>query len=148
MNQRATVSLASLPVLVEPSKTPAPSEGVAKPKIMRRPAQFSKPAIRHDPAASADTRIEANAATSASTAPHTPALRPWQDDARFAFALLAIVIIVNLALSVWLAPKTTVSPAASPAPIALVTPIAEPALSKPESLIYHLNEAGASVSEQ
>ena len=147
MNQRASTALTSVPTLVEPSTAPTPNDGVAKPKVMRRPAQFSKPAARLEPALTSDTRIEAEVPSAPTGAPHAPSLRPWQDDARFAVALLTIIMLFNLALSVWLAPKPSVSIAASSATIAAKNPVPEPAISAPESLIYHLNAAGASVTE-
>jgi hypothetical protein len=80
----------------------------ARPKVMRRPAQFSSsrsPAISPNaPVTRAinpqDTRIES--APSPQLSPPAPAAKLWQDDARFGIAMLTIVVLVNLALILWL----------------------------------------------
>jgi hypothetical protein len=74
-------------------------ESLAKPKVMRRPAQFSgslSPAIT-------DIDITPPPAPSRSVAaiatgqPAQESL-PWQHDGRFALALLAVVLFVNVAV--------------------------------------------------
>ncbi len=68
---------------------------------MRRPAQFSGsgttpflPMI----AAATVTTIPLDAPVSEKT----PASRPWQEDGKFAVALLGVVILINLAVILWL----------------------------------------------
>jgi hypothetical protein len=74
--------------------------------------------------------------------------RPWQDDPRFAIALLAIVIGVNVALSLWLSPSSP-APSIADATRESAKPAgASPAPTPEEALLFHLGEAAARVSEQ
>lgn len=72
------------------------SDNTVRPKVMRRPAQFSP--------TSASPTITSQALVLAMDPPaEKPARSPaWQDDMRFAIALLAIIIFVNLAVMFWL----------------------------------------------
>lgn len=72
----------------------------ARPKLLRRPAQFSAPTdapgsteIVLHPTLSLPTPIESTPA---------PPARSWQDDGRFGFLMLAIVLVTNLVLMAWL----------------------------------------------
>ena len=86
------------------------SEQVARPKVMRRPANFSSsgtamPTI-HLPTATKADSIEENENLALSV-PALPTVIPvyarqWQDDLRFGIAMLTILILVNLALIAWL----------------------------------------------
>lgn len=114
---------------------------------MRRPAQFSSPsASPTNNNTTPDLRLDA-----AQAAPQplgAPLPRPWQDDPRFAIALLAIVIIVNVALSLWLSPSTP-APSIADTTLESAKPVdAASAPSPEEALLFHLGEAGARVSEQ
>ncbi len=78
------------------SSEPA-AEPPVRPKLSRRPAQFSAPAatLKILPA------LPLDAATNDRNAP-PPAHKAWQDDGRFALALLTIVIAMNVAVTFWL----------------------------------------------
>jgi hypothetical protein len=96
----------------------------ARPKVMRRPAQFSSSrsptTSPNAPVTGAinlqDTRIDSTPLPQLS--PPAPATKLWQDDARFGIAMLTIVVLVNLALILWLPHMRTTL-----APIAPITPI-------------------------
>lgn len=141
MNQRATLQTSNAPT----ASTVAPSaDGAVRPKVMRRPAQFSTPAsnLRVPPTLPLEQRLDAALREPAAPAVQaTPSARAWQDDGRFAVALLAIVIVVNVAVSIWLSAMSppAVAPAASPE-IA-----AAPAT---DTLIHELSAAGAAATEQ
>lgn len=68
----------------------------ARPKIMRRPAQFSSPSpviIVQAPMLNPPTETNSVMAT-----------QSWQDDGRFAIALVVVVVAINLLASMWLVP--------------------------------------------
>lgn len=152
VHPRPTLAVPALPTATaddaSPREVAAPQ---VKPKILRRPAQFSSPAAPSHDRATPDLRLD----TAAPAAPLTtsPLPRPWQDDPRFAIALLTIIIVVNLALSLWLSPG---SPSPSIADTTRISAAEEPAStastpatpSPEEALLFHLGEAGARVSEQ
>jgi hypothetical protein len=79
----------------EPSSPSIATEGSARPKIMRRPAQFSGSL----PAAIPALPAIAAAPTKPETAPTRPA---WQDDGRFGVALVLSILVVNIALMILL----------------------------------------------
>lgn len=90
----------------------------------------------------ADTHLD----TIAADIPHMaaasgtePAARHWQDDGRFAVALLVIVIAVNLLVTAWLGSMQPDAPAPAPGSAAVASP---------PSLIDQLREAGANATEQ
>lgn len=70
---------------------------VVRPKILRRPAQFSG----EIPAGKVLTALRLAAPMPIVAA--TPASKPWQDDGRFAVALLTIIILMNVLVTLWLA---------------------------------------------
>jgi hypothetical protein len=83
----------------DPRITSAEAEAThtSKPKILRRPPQFSEPSTeagRLTPHAPAP-----DAAIDAATMP----LSRWQEDARFAVVLLVVISVLNLILYGWLA---------------------------------------------
>jgi hypothetical protein len=74
-------------------------ESLAKPKVMRRPAQFSgsvSPAVTDIDITPAPAPSRSFAALTNSQ-PAQDSL-PWQHDGRFALALLAVVLFVNVAV--------------------------------------------------
>ncbi len=81
--------------LKAPSVAAPPADGVARPKVMRRPAHFSDaaPATNVQPFSAPELIAREKPA---------PVSKSWQDDGRFAVALLAIVILTNLAVMAWL----------------------------------------------
>lgn len=92
----------------QPRMTPDEDATAARPKVMRRPAQFSKAA----PPAMADTPHLPIPVAPEPPAPRAMRSHPWQEDGRFGLALVAILLAVNLALMLWLphlvpAPATT-----------------------------------------
>lgn len=118
---------------------------------MRRPAQFSSPTSSStNNITTPDLRLDT--AQVAPQALGSPMPRPWQDDPRFAIALLTIVILVNVALSLWLSPATPASSIAdtthTAATKSTLTPDTAALPSPEEALLFHLGEAGATVSEQ
>ena len=77
-------------------------EASAKPKVLRRPAQFSrKAALPVEPAAPhlADIPVPAMAPRSHAATPATP---HWQEDGRFGMTMVAVVLVVNVLLSLLL----------------------------------------------
>lgn len=88
----------SEPAFLQPART-AP-ESQAKPKVMRRPSQFSSatPAKIQAPTPVVEPMLFAplTPAQPAVTTIHEPS--PWQNDGRFALALLVIVLVVNVTL--------------------------------------------------
>lgn len=80
----------------------AAGETIARPKLSRRPASFSRPAPDTAPlATSALMPLEPLplAAASAPVRPASPAApTAWQEDARFGIAMLLLVALVNIAL--------------------------------------------------
>ncbi len=85
----------------------------ARPKVMRRPAQFTDmrpaPSVAPSIVMPAPSAIDENEDLSQHTtaAPATAATaastnKPWQDDVRFGIAMLTIVVLVNIALMLWL----------------------------------------------
>ncbi len=103
------------------TSTPAETAAPVRPKVMRRPAQFTDtrpktvaPSIVLPP--SAETEENENLAISVPiTANTAPATKTWQDDVRFGIVMLTIVVLVNLALMAWLPQMRPVAvPAAEP----------------------------------
>lgn len=113
------------------TSAPSASDTTARPKIMRRPAQFSSPTpilIVQEPAL--NTPVDQ---------PHeslTITVKAWQDDGRFALALVLLLMAFNLLVSVWLAPV-----ASHVQPVATTTPSVAPA-------VTILNELNPSESSQ
>ena len=117
----------------EPPSPPTPEPVTIRPKVMRRPAQFSAP-------------IPVSTGPSAPVAP--PKLRPgfrtlsapilevsvpapisqfapvWQEDTRFGLLMLVVVIAINAGLAWWL-PQLHISPTSAVA--SSVTPLPTPA---------------------
>lgn len=78
--------------------------------------------------------------------PVTPfTTRHWQDDGRFAVALLAIVIIVNVVVSVWLA---RMAPTQAPEADSQASIYDAQAPSTADVLLHELSEAGKAALEQ
>ncbi|MFM9889685.1 MAG: hypothetical protein ACKVOE_03435 [Rickettsiales bacterium] len=90
--------------------TPDDDQAAVRPKVMRRPAQFSQPT----PPVVAETQLAALPVVSEPSLARLPRTYPWQDDGRFGLALVAILVVVNLALLLWL-------PHLLPQPIATAT---------------------------
>ena len=93
-----------LPTLDSP-----PQENAApiRPKVMRRPAQFSDarpktlaPSIVMPAPSALDENEDLALATPASQSNLTQ--KAWQDDVHFGIAMLTIVVLVNLGLMAWL----------------------------------------------
>lgn len=151
VHPRPTLAVSTPPSAADETPPQDAAAPQVKPKILRRPAQFSSPAAPSHDSATPDLRL--NAPPLASQHATTSLPRPWQDDPRFAIALLAIIIIVNVALSLWLSPR---SPSSSIADTTRISAAEEPAEtsdttitpSPEETLLFHLGEAGARVSEQ
>lgn len=79
------------------------SSASVHPKILKRPPQFSS-RLRQESAAPDNMRI-----TQDEPPEPPPTIMPlaWQNDGRFAVTLLAIIIVMNIALSYWLAQIST-----------------------------------------
>lgn len=143
MNQRAKLRIESP---AAPANAPlTETENVARPKVLRRPAQFSQPATPAHPKLQPpiDIRLDAPARDTP-TAAAPIAQRNWQDDGRFAVALLAIIIMVNVIVGVWL---TRMAPAEAPVTPATTSTANDPAASEGVSLIDALSEAGKTALE-
>ena len=107
MSERATAHT----ITMQPATAREPGTDMAvRPKVLRRPSHFG---VQSTIAAPMPTFVPVltHPATEANA---EPVSRAWQDDGRFAAALLAIIIVVNLILSTWLS-------AISPTPPAPVT---------------------------
>ena len=63
----------------------------------------------------------------------TTTAKAWQDDGRFAIALVLLLIALNLLVSVWLAPVLTIQPVAAPIPQAAPAVTILNELNPPES---------------
>ncbi|MFZ4541872.1 MAG: hypothetical protein ACOYNL_08730 [Rickettsiales bacterium] len=87
----------STPVRPTSVSIPGIGESMARPKVLRRPAQFSKTYIP----SRLPTPIAPNLAAP-DPAPVAPIQRLWQDDGRFAITLFIIVVLVNVAVTSWL----------------------------------------------
>lgn len=151
VHSRPTLAVSSPPAATDESAPRVALVPQVKPKILRRPAQFSSPATPLSPSHTPDLRIDTSQAMPQQAAIALP--RPWQDDPRFAIALLAIIITVNVALILWLAPTTPASGIANQAALSAASASPRPqnslaTTSPEEALLFHLGEAGASVSEQ
>jgi hypothetical protein len=151
MHSRPTLAVSTPPAAADEAPSRVIAAPPVKPKVLRRPAQFSAP-TSHAP-----TPETTNLRTDALTKPEQPAsqalTRPWQDDGRFAISLLAIVIVVNIALSLWLSPNTHAAHRAETSGSSVALPSAHSpnpsqAASPEEALLFHLGEAGARVTEQ
>ena len=105
---------------------PQTGDAGVRPKVMRRPAQFANKAITTQPLPTLLT--QADGADNTKAIPHA---RAWQDDGRFAITLLAIVIIINIAVSAWLS-------ALDPAPISPTTSIPLISSAPSELKIVHI----------
>lgn len=87
---------------------------LARPKVLRRPTQFSgSTPVTEDLRAesTSDVVIAAFPLTERTQTKKPQATRPfahraWQDDGRFAITLLAVVVIVNTVLAMWLGTPT------------------------------------------
>lgn len=146
VHSRPTLAVATPPAAADESAPRVALAPQVKPKILRRPAQFSSPASAPLASNTPDLRIDTSQAMPQQTTANTP--RPWQDDPRFAIALLTIVIAVNVALSFWLAPSTPAPTNADTTVTSSKPAEASPVPSPDEALLFHLGEAGATVSEQ
>ena len=113
MSERATAYN-----LAPQATTPTPGNELAvRPKVLRRPAHFNAKASIVEPA-SAPILVPFQPVPPAAEKT-APAFRAWQDDGKFAITLLTLVILVNIAVSAWLAaisPEKAVT--AQSAPIA------------------------------
>lgn len=113
------------------------ADAQARPKIMRRPAQFSNTGAQIIPHS-----LPLNMPNiTTDMAPSTPIPQPpraWQDDGRFAITLLALVIGINLLVSAWL---STITPEKSVALLEANTP------KKPTGVVI-LNELNPPESNQ
>lgn len=78
--------------------TESKSELMVRPKVMRRPAQFSV-VEKLPPIPPAPLMLVPHNAPAIIAAPQA---RPWQDDGRFALVLLGLIIFMNLAVIAWL----------------------------------------------
>ena len=137
MSERATA------YRIAPQATaPAPGAELAvRPKVLRRPAHFNaKAAPLAGPGESAAPVLVSLPFQPVLPQPEkpVPAFRAWQDDGKFAITLLALVILVNLAVSAWLA---AISPDKAIAPTAPVASVAAPA-------VHVLDTSARDISEQ
>jgi hypothetical protein len=123
-----------------PAREPLP-----RPKVMRRPAQFSTPAptpVTAAPAASQapviapheDMRITPPEPVLALPVVATAA-RSWQDDARFGLVLAATLLFVNAALMLWL-PHLKQTHIPAPTAVVAVTPAAPAARAEAGVTVY------------
>lgn len=100
------------------------TEQPVRPKVMRRPSHFSQkgPALTNEPAFLTEKHDDAldlsQPPASVPMLALTPAAKAWQDDARFGAVMLAVVVIVNVALMLWL---PHIRPIPNKLPDALVT---------------------------
>jgi hypothetical protein len=98
----------------------AGTELAVRPKVLRRPAHFNAKA---NPIASPAPVLVPMQSVPQAMEKSAPAFRAWQDDGKFAITLLALVILVNVIVSTWLAAITPEKPVAASA---ISTPAAEP----------------------
>ena len=104
MRDQATTRKFSEPTLV----SSAPAEAPARPKVLRRPAQFSSSATSN-----VITPIVVPPTTKLDDMPDVTPVAPrpaWQDDGRFAVMLLAIIILMNVVVVSWLGLITPAAP--------------------------------------
>lgn len=129
--------------LVKPLPT---AEPLARPKVMRRPTQFSSapaPVFTPPPAPTPNLADERLPEPKSTLPAATPAPRGWQDDARFGLLLVLTLVVVNAALMLWLPhlKQTPAAPVAAPVLAETPTPLAprtvtvytNPALATPYS---------------
>lgn len=83
----------SEPTITSKPAAPAPLEPPARPKVLRRPAQFSRMA-----APIARTTPEKTPKATASTPEQTRPAASWQEDNRFGLVLIGLLVVANLAL--------------------------------------------------
>lgn len=151
------------------SSTSQPAgEPLARPKVMRRPASFTRPspavatpspaAMAPAPPLTADLRVSAPEQPLAAAPATQLTNRPWQEDARFGLVLALILLVLNAALF-WSLPKLrSATPSASapqeqatsPAPVAspvvtVYTHPAAPAPYTPEGVDDAARDAGLAV---
>ena len=90
--------------MAEPANhlSPAPrlvaAESAMRPKVLRRPAQFSAPAAASNVVSLPGTRQE----LPMERPPVAPSPRVWQDDGHFGIALMVLLLVVNGAAALWL----------------------------------------------
>lgn len=122
--------------------TSAASEPQARPKVLRRPAQFSRKA---DPLVSDAAPISTPAAPSLSPVPVSTArsivkFAPgWQDDGRFGVAIIFCLVLFNVVLAFTLShtPRETVS--SGPSTVTLMNNASMP------SAVRHGPDSGVTV---
>ncbi len=92
----SSVTIKNIPTL---TSTSSAADSVVRPKIMRRPAQFShaEPIVIVQSPSLNTPPEKADIATSIPS-------KPWQDDGRFAIALVLLLVAVNLLVILWLTP--------------------------------------------
>ena len=116
---------------------------------MRRPAQFSQDASAGMPLLSKERLLATPTADSPGAPLPSVTLAPlWQDDGRFAVALLAIIITVNVVVSVWLSMIATTPGTPASLPTTQSTPSTSTIDTPEDTLIHELSAAGAASSEQ
>ena len=112
---------------------------LVRPKAMRRPAQFASQAV------AAPAPAELAPTTSQAASKPQVVTRPWQDDGRFAMTLLAVIILMNIAVSAWL---SAISGPALPSRDAPVSPPSAAAESPQRDTIHILDDAASASSDQ
>lgn len=95
-----------------PPQSVSPSVGnelAVRPKVLRRPAHFSAQSLIETP-----EPVLVPLQYTHDEPKHSPTLRAWQDDGKFAITLLALVIVVNLIVSAWLSAISPISATTKP----------------------------------
>ena len=117
--------------------SPAAEPQHFRPKVLRRPASLQEvPLAAPEPTPPTRALTIARIEPTPPPAITAPAARPWQEDARFGFAMVLIVLLVNLLLvfglrhsggpDVSISLQTTPSDTAAAAPVPEVTTYARP----------------------
>jgi hypothetical protein len=92
--------MATDPIFAQPTRTAGADEPAARPKVLRRPSQFS-----HVPATPAEAPPEQQLPAllpNARPAPAATVSHGWQEDSRFGLLLIAVLVVVNGALALLL----------------------------------------------
>ena len=91
---------------LSPAPRLATAENAMRPKVLRRPAQFSSPATTSKVVSLPGTRQELPIERPSVT----PSPRIWQDDGQFGIALIVLLLLVNGAAAFWLSHTPTNTP--------------------------------------
>jgi hypothetical protein len=124
-------SVVMSPVAAQLVKPLPATEPLARPKVMRRPSQFSSAPTAvftppRDPEPTPNLADERLPEPTPALPALLPAPRGWQDDARFGLVLVLALVVVNAALMLWLPhlKHTAAAPVAAPILAEIPTPAA------------------------